>query len=140
MAKIIIDTNVFISIINDEADSSASRELLDKVDSGELKAIVSTITLAELAEGYYQVDDEKGWMQTLQHIISSYNYTLIELDYKVADKAGRIRVETGLSLPDSIIVASGLIGRAEYIVTYDKETIRASKYLKSVTPIEMRVR
>ncbi len=137
MAKVIIDTNVFISVINDELDSDASRSLFDRVDAGEVGAIVSSITLAELAAGYFQADDERGWMRTLQHMLSSENFSIIDLDYRVVDQAGRIRADTGLSLPDSIIVASGMAGHADYVVSNDRGLDKALKYLQVVSPINM---
>ena len=59
------------------------------------------------------------------------------MDVGVADSAGRIRAKTGLRLPDSIIVASGLRERVDLIVTHDEGFREASSYLRSTTSEEM---
>ena len=136
--RVIIDTNVFLNVINrEEPHLGPSKELLDLVDAGEVKAVVSVITIAELSTGFYLMGDERGRREFLLHVMSSDNYTVAPVDVGVADSAGRIRAETGLRLPDSIIVSSGLKERVEFIVTHDEGFRVAEKYVKSVTPEEL---
>lgn len=133
--KVVLDTNVFLNVINrEEPHYGPSRELLDLIDAGEARAIVSVITIAELSTGYHLVGDESGWKEFMVHLLSSGNYEVVDMDVGVADSAGRIRAETGLRLPDSIIVASGLREGADLIVTLDEEFLKASEYLKPATP------
>ncbi len=135
---VIIDTNVFLNVINrEEPLFGPSKELLDLVDAGEVKAVVSVITIAELSTGFYLMGDEKGRKEFLLHVMSSENYKVAPVDVGVADSAGRIRAETGLRLPDSIIVSSGLKERVDLIVTHDEGFKVAGDYLKSATPEEM---
>ena len=136
--RVIIDTNVFLNVINrEEPHFSPSKELLDLVDAGKIKAVVSVITVAELSTGFYLMGDERGRREFLLHVMSSEDYTVAPVDVGVADSAGRIRAETGLRLPDSIIVSSGLKERVDLIVTYDEGFKVAGDYLKSATPEEM---
>jgi len=136
--RVVLDTNVFLNVINREKPYFApSKVLLDLIDSGEVKAVVSTITIAEMSTGYYLAGDERGRREFLLHLLSSENYNVTAVDVGIADSAGRIRAETGLRLPDSIIVASGLRERVDLIVTHDEELSKASKYLKTTTPGEM---
>ena len=136
--RVIIDTNVFLNVINrEEPHFGPSRELLDLVDAGEISAIVSVITVAELTTGFYLVGDERGRREFLLHVMSSENYKIATVDVGVADSAGKIRAETGLRLPDSIIVSSGLKERVDLILTHDTGFQVAGKYLKSTTPEEM---
>lgn len=136
--RVILDTNIFLNVINrEEPHYGSSRELLDLIDAGEVEAVVSVITIAELSTGYYLAGDERGRREFLLHLLSSENYVVAEVDVGVADSAGRIRAETGLRLPDSIIVASGLREDVDLIVTHDEEFSKASKCLKSIMPEEM---
>ncbi len=136
--RVIIDTNVFLSVINREEPSfSPSKELLDLVDAGEVKAVISVITIAELSTGFYLMGDERGRKEFLLHVMSSENYKVAPVDVGVADSAGRIRAETGLRLPDSIIVSSGLRERADMIVTHDEGFKVAGEYIESATPEEI---
>ncbi len=136
--RVIIDTNVFLNVINrEEPHFSPSKELLDLVDAGEVKAVVSVITIAELSTGFYLMGDDRGRREFLLHIMSSENYKVAPVDVGVADSAGKIRAETGLRLPDSIIVSSGLRERVNLIVTHDEGFKAAGDYIKSATPEEM---
>jgi predicted nucleic acid-binding protein len=135
--KAVLDTNIFLNVINQEepffSDSSA---LLDLVDDGRFFGVVSTISVAELSVGYYAAGDEAGLRRFLLHILSSENYQLVDVDSNVAELAGKIRTETGLRLPDALIIASGLKAGADSVVTGDEELKRAEKILKSVSPSE----
>jgi len=136
--RVIIDTNVFLNVINrEEPNFGPSKELLDLVDAGEVKAVVSVITIAELSTGFYLMGDERGRREFLLHIMSSEDYKVAPVDVGVADKAGRIRAETGLRLPDSIIVSSGLKERVDLIVTHDEGFKAAEEYITSATPEEI---
>ena len=135
--RVIIDTNVFLNVINrEEPHFSPSKELLDLVDAGEVKAVISVITIAELSTGFYIMRDERGRREFLLHVMSSEYYKVAPVDVGVADSAGRIRAETGLRLPDSIIVSSGLKERVDLIVTHDEGFKVAEDYLQSSTPEE----
>jgi len=136
--RVIIDTNVFLNVINkEEPHFSPSKELLDLVDAGEVSAVVSVITVSELSTGFHLMGDDRGRREFLLHVMSSENYKVAPVDVGVADTAGRIRAETGLRLPDSIIVSSGLRERVDLIVTHDEGFKVAGDYIKSATPEEM---
>ena len=135
--RVIIDTNIFLNVINrEEPLYGPSRELLDLVDAGEVSAVVSVITVAELSTGFYLMGDERGRREFLLHIMSSENYKVAPVDVGVADSAGKIRAETGLRLPDSIIVSSSLREGVDLIVTHDEEFKAAGEYIESATPEE----
>jgi predicted nucleic acid-binding protein len=135
--KTVLDTNIFLNVINQEEpffrDSSA---LLDLVDDGRLFGVVSAISVAELSVGYYAAGDEAGLRRFLRHLLASENYKLVDVDSNVAELAGKIRTETGLRLPDALIIASGLKAGADSVVTSDEGFKRAEKILKSVSPSE----
>ncbi|MBN2334369.1 PIN domain-containing protein [Candidatus Bathyarchaeota archaeon] len=134
---VVLDTNVFLNVINrEEPMFASSSRLLDLVDEGRVRAVVSTVTLAELSTGYYVVGDEKGWKALLLHMLSSEHYSVVDVDVNVTDRAGRVRAETGLRMPDSIIVASGLVNNAGYVVTHDEEFNKASSRIQSITSEE----
>jgi predicted nucleic acid-binding protein len=136
--KTVLDTNIFLNVINrEEPFFKNSSTLLDLIDDGRLFGIVSTISVAELATGYYAAGDEAGLRRFLLHLLSSENYQLVDVDSSVAELAGKIRNETGLRLPDALIIASGLKAGAVNVVTCDDEFKKAEKTLKSVTPSDL---
>ena len=42
-------------------------------------------------------------------------------------------METGIKMPDSIIVASGLVSGVGYVVTHDEEFNKASGHIQFIT-------
>jgi predicted nucleic acid-binding protein len=60
----------------------------------------------------------------------------MELSAGLADEAGRIRAVTELRLPDAIIIASALKGRAEYLISNDLSLKKAMGLIKVVTARE----
>ena len=134
----VLDTNIFLNVKNrEETYFESSRRVLDAVDDGKLHAVVSVISIAELCSGYYLARDERGKQELIMHLLSSKGYIITDLDLRLADTAGRIRAETGLRLPDAIIVASGLARGASYVVTHDEEFKKADRYLKAATSQEL---
>ena len=139
--KVVIDTNIFLSIKNkEEPFNVASRELLDKIDGGTLKGIVSTIVVAEMCSGYHASGELREKEEFLTHILTSPNYKVVDVTATIADEAGRIRASTGLRLPDSVIVATGLKENADYLVTYDDTLRKGEKVIKIASAKELLAR
>ncbi len=132
----VIDTNVFLNVKNrEEPYYASSRNLLDSIDDGHNKALISTIVLAEICAGYYLTREIREKEEFLLHILSSQNYRVVDVSVRIADEPALIRSETGLKLPDAIVVATGTIGKAQYVVTNDIDSFKkASKFIKVLTP------
>jgi len=137
--EFIIDTNVFLNVKNREQPyCEYSKSVLDSIDDGRNKAFVSTVVIAEICSGYYLTNEVKEKEEFLLHIMSSQNYEVVEVSVRIADEAARIRSETGLKLPDAIIAATGIIAKAEYVVTNDIESFKkASNTIRVRTPKEL---
>ncbi len=132
----IIDTNVFIEVKNKEPKYEFSKRILDWVDEGRLKSVVSTIVIAEMCAGYHEAGELEEKDDFLTHLLTSTNFEVVDVSAGVADEAGRIRAVTGLRLPDAIILASGLKRGAECLVTNDASLKKADKLIKVLTPKE----
>ena len=131
-----IDTNVFIDVKNKEPSYSFSKQVLDWIDEGRVKGVVSTVVIAEMCAGYYETKELEEKDDFLTHLLSSPNYEVVEVSARVADEAGRIRAVTGLKLPDALIVASGLKRRGEQLVTNDVSLKRAKEFIDVLTAKE----
>ena len=133
-SKISIDTNILLNVKNrEEPFYKHSRQLLDRIDEGRVKCVLSTVVIAEMCSGYYEFDQLEEKDDFINHIRSSSNYGVVDLDIGIADEAGRLRRSTGLRLVDTIIVASALRGGASILVTHDDEFQRASSVIKVLT-------
>jgi predicted nucleic acid-binding protein len=81
----------------------------------------------------YQVSKENAKGMVVSAVID----TNVILNAKNSEEAAKVCAETGLRLPDSIIVATGLVNDAKYIITNDKELKKAKSHLDIVSPKEM---
>lgn len=134
--RVILDTNVLLKVSNREPGYEIAVEILDRVESGEATAAISTITIAEVAVGYYTSGDEAAFKDFLLSLRSTAGYTIVGLDTSVAELAGKIRAITGLRLPDAIIAASGVSSGASHVITEDKQFKKAFDIIASLTPDE----
>ncbi|MCI4330355.1 MAG: PIN domain-containing protein [Thermoplasmata archaeon] len=118
----IVDTNVFVSARNPrEAGYDACRALLDAIDGHRVRAMVSTVTLAELRAGFAAEEVPTVWNPLLAHLLSSPDFRVEPVDADVAEAAGELRQSGRLALPDALIVATGRLRRAQCLVTQDLE-------------------
>ncbi|MBM2852275.1 MAG: putative nucleic acid-binding protein, contains domain [Candidatus Nitrosotenuis sp.] len=135
---VLIDTNIILNAKNvNEPYSTNSLQILDAVEDGLIRGIISIISIAELCTGYYSQGDMKGKEELLAHLISNKDFVIVDLDLEIADAAAKIRADTGLRLPDAIIIAAGLAKGAQYLVTHDKELKKADRYLEVISPKEL---
>jgi predicted nucleic acid-binding protein len=127
-----LDTNVFLSLINKEPLSDYSKSILDRIDAGDLSCVVSTVVIAEMCVGYHAAGQVREKDDFLTHLEASQSYDVVELSVGVADQAGRIKAETGLRLPDAIVVASAVKGGATCLISNDELLRKAAKFIKVV--------
>ncbi|MCI4324689.1 MAG: PIN domain-containing protein [Thermoplasmata archaeon] len=125
-ARVLVDTNVFLAArAPHEPGHAASRRLLDAIDDGNLGALVSVITLAELRAGFTVARRAALWTPFLSHLKSSRSYSIEPVDEEIALAAGELRETTQLRLPDALILATANTRRAEFLATLDLEILRA---------------
>jgi predicted nucleic acid-binding protein len=135
---VVLDTNVLLNAKNvDEQYSAHSLQILDAVENGLIQGVISIISIAELCTGYYFKEDMRGKEEFLAHLISTRGFLVTDLDLEISDTAAKIRADSGLKLPDAIIIATGLAKGAQYIVTHDKELKKADNYLKIISSKEL---
>ena len=67
---------------------------------------------------------------------SQENYIIVNLDRVLADQSAKIRSETNLRLPDSIIVATSLQEKAFFLISNDEKFERAENFIKTCTSEE----
>jgi predicted nucleic acid-binding protein len=131
----VVDTNIFISARNrHERAFTACREVLDQIDHGHLQAIVSTVTIAEIRAGMSQAEIPTVWKAMLTHLLTSPNYRVESVDPDIAEVAGELRSSTGLNLPDALIIATGRLRGASFLVTQDRLIGRRQKTLAVKLP------
>lgn len=132
--KVAIDTNIFLNVKNrEEPFFGYSKRILDAVDNGKLKCVLSAVIVAELCAGYYEYGEIEEKDEFLFHVVTSPNYLIIPLNVEVADEAGKIRQLTRLGLPDAIIVASASLNRVATLITHDERLRKAKDVIRILT-------
>ncbi|MGC8515126.1 MAG: type II toxin-antitoxin system VapC family toxin [Thermoplasmata archaeon] len=72
--RVCIDTNVFLSVLNKEREFySSSKQVLNAVDRGKLKAVIPTLVISEIISGFYTDNKDDKATQFLSTIISNTN-------------------------------------------------------------------
>lgn len=131
--EIVVDANVFLNVKNkEEPFYSYSERVLNSIDEGRNRAILSTVVIAEICCGYYQTGESKDKDEFILHVSSSQNYHVMDVNTMIADQAAYVRSKTGMKLPDAIIVATGIIGKAKRIITNDKDSFKKAARLTKV--------
>jgi predicted nucleic acid-binding protein len=133
--SVVVDTNVFVSARNrHERGSPVCRRLLDRIDQGEFQAIVSTVTIAEIRAGISPQEVNTAWKAMLSHFLTSTNYKVEPVATDIAEVAGELRSTSNLTLPDALVVVTGLLRGAAFLVTQDKDMARTQSVLPVKTP------
>jgi len=137
LMKITIDTNIFINVKEEEEPFfEYSSKILDAIEDGQLKGVISIITIAELCVGYYNINKPKEKDEYISKLYSQDNYIIVNLDRGLADQSAKIRSETNLRLPDSIIVAASLHEKVSFLISNDEKFNRVKNLIKICTSEE----
>ncbi len=114
--KVCLDTNIFIAVKNREEGYEYCEKILDAVDEGLLRGIISTVVAAEVLVGFYRNNEVREAKKFVDHIVCTYEVQ--DVNIEIADIAARLRTK-GLKLPDAIIAATAKVAGA-VLVTKDE--------------------
>lgn len=120
--KVSLDTNVFLAVKNKEPEFEYSRKIIDAVEGKRLKAVMSTIVLAEVLVGFFQnKEKEKANRFSSKALL---NFEILDVNQEIAQEAAKIRAEHHVKLPDAIIAASSIAAKADYFITQDNTLLK----------------
>lgn len=131
MIRAVLDTNTIVSaIIN--TDKSVSQEIYQNSKDKHFLLIISTSILAEVEDVIHRariMRFHKYSAQQLQRIVKE----LTNISYIVS---GKIEIEVIRDPDDNKIISAALEGKADYIVSRDRDLFDLNEYLgiKIITP------
>ena len=135
LLRAVLDTNVFVSAALSKNPSSPTREVVDRWKRGHFLLLICTPLADEIVE------------KLLDHNIAEETVTqLVELLSRLAEWVELIpeKIEALLSDPDDdVVVACAVIGKANFLVTYDPHfdslggEYRGVKILKAIPFLEI---
>lgn len=108
------------------------RPIFVEIDSGNIEAITSTITLLEVLVHPFRTKNETLAEEYREILLYSENLTTFEVFHEVSETSSRLRAEYSIKTPDAIQIAVGILYGATKFLTNDPD-------LKKVSDIEVLV-
>ncbi len=115
--KVSLDTNVFISIHNKEADSSSCELILNTIQKNKWNSLISVINVSEMLVGYY---NQRNFSKADQFLLLvQNNYDIQPINLPIAQLGAKFRSKFKLKLPDALILASGVYKKVDVLISND---------------------
>jgi len=131
--KICIDTAPVIYFIEENPKyRNVIRPVFVEIDSGNIEAITSTITLLEVLVHPLRVGNETLAGKYRDILLFSEGLTTFEILHEISEIASRLRAKYSIRTPDAIQIAAGIRHGASKFLTNDPN-------LKKVSDIEVLV-
>lgn len=118
--SILLDTNCFIYYFEDNLSySSILEEVFIGIQNGKNEAFMSIMSFMEILvkpKKENNVFIEKRY----KLMLTNYpNLSIVNIEYKIADIASRLRANYSIKTPDAIILATGIAMNVDYFITND---------------------
>jgi predicted nucleic acid-binding protein len=119
--RILLDTSALSAYFSTlEAVSLVAGKIVDDfVQTGRNFALVSTITAMELFVRPLRVAPQ-GFPHVHTFLTHWPNLSLRDVDLQVAQEAATLRATYNFSVPDALIIATGIVNQVAHLVTNDK--------------------
>ncbi|MHA1491258.1 MAG: type II toxin-antitoxin system VapC family toxin [Promethearchaeota archaeon] len=131
--KACLDTNIFLAVKNKELHYEYCEKILNFIEDKKINGVMSTIVLAEVLVGFYQIGENKEANRFSSSAL--LNYDIIPVNHDIAQKAAQIRAQYNIKLPDAIISASTIISGSDFFITNNKTLLKKLKICE-ITPRE----
>jgi predicted nucleic acid-binding protein len=121
--NILIDTNIIVYLTDDiQPYATLSRRLFEMIESGEVFAYFSIITIAEVMQGPMRKGLTKNALEIRDYLLNFPNTACQEITVAVIEKVGGVeQIDWArLRTADSLIIASGLVNNVDRIVSDDE--------------------
>lgn len=126
--KICLDTAPIIYFIEDhEKYRDIIRPIFVAIDSGNVEAITSTITLLEVLVHPLRTGNESLAIKYRKILLFSNGLTTFEIFHEISDIAARLRAKYSIRTPDAIQMAVGIRYAATTFLTNDPNLRKVSE-------------
>lgn len=127
---ILIDTNIIIYLTDAiEPYAHLSRTLFEMIEKGEVSAVLSVISIAEVMQGPLKKGDTQNATDVKNYLMNFPNTACQEITEEVIGYIG-VDQRIGwaqLRTMDSLIIASGITSNADMIISNDAHFKKALK-------------
>jgi len=133
--KIVLDTKPLIKLFAQEEGWEAVQEILSRVESGELEAGISVITLTEIYYKYWQEERPDLAMARTEQLRYAVYLKKLGIDEEAAVKAGEWKGKYKVSIADAFIAASAHSEGA--VVVSDDPDFKRIPEIQALTETEL---
>jgi len=130
--RILIDTMYIEEIFCCEEASYTN--FADAVDDGKIIGISSVVSLTELVKNL-GMKDMNRMHKTVRELKSS-SIILIDVDQRIAEHAGELRIRYKIPTVDSMIAATGIVEGVSHILTRDLRHFGSIKNLIKIIDLK----
>lgn len=126
--RVALDSSAMLShLAQTEAVSLAATAVIEGlIASGRNDAVISAVTVSELLVHPVQFGGDA--VRRLVGFLDSLDGLQIRsADFLMAAEAARIRAETGIPLPDALVIATAVLTSSKVLVTNDRRLADASR-------------
>ena len=122
LPRIYLDSNVFIlAMENPGAHSDHAWWIIQAIDDGEIAAVTSEITLAEVMVRPIELGDAALRSAYEEMIVPSDRFEVISVGREILIRAAELRAQRrSIRLPDAIHIATALAGDCSCVVSDDR--------------------
>ncbi len=115
----VLDVTAIITYLSDLRGSDLIEEMFERASEGKAEIYVNYLTLAEL---YQVIGSEYTTKKANEAVIAVKRWpiNLIPVDEAIALSAGRIAVQSGLSIQDAVVVATAMDRDAAVVTSNPK--------------------
>ena len=122
-STVALDSMIFIYLFEgDKRYDKVITSLFEKIETGKIKAITSVVSLIEAFSAPKLVNQPEKLIAFKRFFYETPNLTVFDVNKEIAIEASRLRREKlSLRTPDSIQLATAIIGKAKYFLTNDNQ-------------------
>lgn len=120
--RIGIDTVAVIYFLEGHPEfGGAARRLFERIEAGEIEAVMSVLVLTELLVPLHRAGQERAADELSRRLRNFRNLAMMPVTDAAASMAARLRARHGLKTPDAIHAANAIAAGASGIVTNDRD-------------------
>ncbi len=135
-SRVTIDTAPIVYLFEDHHEYlKYYMPLFERIEAGEIQAIISVVTLAEVLAGPLRHGNEIMADRYYRALSKGNNWQIQAMDSELAFLAARIRTRYKLKLPDAIQVATAIQSTSVALVTHDRDFSTVNE-IQIITAVE----
>lgn len=131
-----IDTMIIVYFLETHpAYFSTAKKLFERIEGGEIQAVLSSLVFAELLVPAYRIGEFKR-AESIFRLLSNFpNIQVVSVTPEISMQAAKLRASYGMRTPDAIHAATAIIEKVDGIITNDREFLKIRKTIE-VFPFE----